>query len=49
MVRQPLCFCGLDGLVWESNQAFCQLLGYSNKSEVRRHALKYTLTLNPKP
>jgi PAS domain-containing protein len=34
MVRQPLCFCGLDGLVWESNQAFCQLLGYSNKSEV---------------
>eukprot|EP00802_Teleaulax_amphioxeia_P010704 Tamp_10733.p1 GENE.Tamp_10733~~Tamp_10733.p1 ORF type:complete len:451 (-),score=101.91 Tamp_10733:387-1739(-) len=34
MVRQPLCFCGLDGLVWESNQAFCQLLGYTNKSEV---------------
>ena len=34
MVRQPLCFCGLDGIVWETNQAFVHLLGYGNKSEV---------------
>jgi len=34
MVRQPLCFCGLDGLVWESNQAFSQLLGYEHKAQV---------------
>ena len=33
-VRQPLCFCGLDGLVWESNQAFSQLLGYEHKAQV---------------
>jgi PAS domain S-box-containing protein len=33
VTRQPLCFCGLDGCVWESNSAFCKLLGYT-KSEI---------------
>mmetsp|Transcript_49050 Transcript_49050/g.98118 ORF Transcript_49050/g.98118 Transcript_49050/m.98118 type:complete len:215 (+) Transcript_49050:2-646(+) len=31
VTRQPLCFCGLDGCVWESNAAFCSLLGYSKQ------------------
>mmetsp|Transcript_22318 Transcript_22318/g.53546 ORF Transcript_22318/g.53546 Transcript_22318/m.53546 type:complete len:471 (+) Transcript_22318:123-1535(+) len=33
VTRQPLCFCGLDGCVWESNSAFCKLLGYT-KAEI---------------
>jgi len=31
ITRQPLCFCGLDGCIWESNAAFCNLLGYSKQ------------------
>mmetsp|Transcript_20203 Transcript_20203/g.48071 ORF Transcript_20203/g.48071 Transcript_20203/m.48071 type:complete len:461 (-) Transcript_20203:198-1580(-) len=31
VTRQPLCFCGLDGCVWESNSALCSLLGYTKQ------------------
>lgn len=31
VTRQPLCFCGLDGCVWESNNAFCNLMGYTKQ------------------
>jgi len=31
VTRQPLCFCGLDGCVWESNAAFCNLMGYTKQ------------------
>lgn len=31
VTRQPLCFCGLDGSVWESNAAFCDLMGYGKQ------------------
>mmetsp|Transcript_17990 Transcript_17990/g.27857 ORF Transcript_17990/g.27857 Transcript_17990/m.27857 type:complete len:126 (+) Transcript_17990:1112-1489(+) len=41
VTRQPLCFCGLDGTVWESNSAFCNLLGYS-KQEIQGVSLLHS-------
>ncbi|NEU34324.1 PAS domain S-box protein, partial [bacterium LRH843] len=40
--RQTLAFAGLDGRIWEANNAFCLLLGYAQEETTSLTILSVT-------